>query len=293
MPVLTIFTPTYNRARTLPVLYESLCRQTCRDFEWLVVDDGSADGTRALVEGWQAEGRVPIRYIRQENQGMHGAHNTAYRNIRTELNVCVDSDDYMPDDAVENILSFWKAHGSDRVAGLVGLDADFSGRLIGTGFGDRSTTTLGGFYARGGKGDKKLVYRTDVIRRYPEYPIFEGEKYVSLGQKYQLIDQDYQLLVLNKVLVHVEYRTDGSSLNMYRQYVRNPRGFVFARRQSMVLSPTFRRRFVEAGHYVADSLLAGDRLFLLHSPRKGLTLAALVPGLLWYIYIKHKTRKLK
>lgn len=293
MPVLTIFTPTYNRARTLPVLYESLCRQTCRDFEWLVVDDGSADGTRALVEGWQAEGRVPIRYIRQENQGMHGAHNTAYRNIRTELNVCVDSDDYMPDDAVENILSFWKAHGSDRVAGLVGLDADFSGRLIGTGFGDRITTTLGGFYARGGKGDKKLVYRTDVIRRYPEYPIFEGEKYVSLGQKYQLIDQDYQLLVLNKVLVHVEYRTDGSSLNMYRQYVRNPRGFVFARRQSMVLSPTFRRRFVEAGHYVADSLLAGDRLFLLHSPRKGLTLAALVPGLLWYIYIKHKTRKLK
>lgn len=293
MPVLTIFTPTYNRARTLPVLYESLCRQTCRDFEWLVVDDGSADGTRALVEGWQAEGRVPIRYIRQENQGMHGAHNTAYRNIMTELNVCVDSDDYMPDDAVENILSFWKAHGSDRVAGLVGLDADFSGRLIGTGFGDRITTTLGGFYARGGKGDKKLVYRTDVIRRYPEYPIFEGEKYVSLGQKYQLIDQDYQLLVLNKVLVHVEYRTDGSSLNMYRQYVRNPRGFVFARRQSMVLSPTFRRRFVEAGHYVADSLLAGDRLFLLHSPRKGLTLAALVPGLLWYIYIKHKTRKLK
>lgn len=293
MPVLTIFTPTYNRARTLPVLYESLCRQTCRAFEWLVVDDGSADGTRALVEGWQAEGRVPIRYIRQENQGMHGAHNTAYRNIMTELNVCVDSDDYMPDDAVENILSFWKAHGSDRVAGLVGLDADFSGRLIGTGFGDRITTTLGGFYARGGKGDKKLVYRTDVIRRYPEYPIFEGEKYVSLGQKYQLIDQDYQLLVLNKVLVHVEYRTDGSSLNMYRQYVRNPRGFVFARRQSMVLSPTFRRRFVEAGHYVADSLLAGDRLFLLHSPRKGLTLAALVPGLLWYIYIKHKTRKLK
>lgn len=101
---LTIFTPAYNRAHTIGRTYESLCRQTCKDFEWLIVDDGSSDNTRALVEGWIKENRIPIRYIYQQNQGMHGAHNTAYRNIETELNTCIDSDDYMPDDAVEKII---------------------------------------------------------------------------------------------------------------------------------------------------------------------------------------------
>ena len=97
MPTLTVFTPAYNRAHTITRTYESLCRQTCKDFTWLVVDDGSTDGTRALIEQWIAAGVIDIRYIYQANQGMHGAHNTAYRNITTELNTCIDSDDYMPD----------------------------------------------------------------------------------------------------------------------------------------------------------------------------------------------------
>ena len=83
---LTVFTPAYNRAYTLPLGYEALCRQTCNDFEWLIIDDGSTDNTRELVQQWIEEGKVKIRYIYQENQGMHGAHNTAYRNIDTELN---------------------------------------------------------------------------------------------------------------------------------------------------------------------------------------------------------------
>lgn len=97
MKTLTIFTPAYNRAHTLGRTYASLLRQTCDDFEWLIVDDGSKDSTQSLVEGWIQEGKISIRYIYQENQGMHGAHNTAYRNIYTELNTCIDSDDYMPD----------------------------------------------------------------------------------------------------------------------------------------------------------------------------------------------------
>jgi glycosyltransferase involved in cell wall biosynthesis len=99
---LTIFTPAFNRAHTIGRTYESLCRQTCKDFLWLIVDDGSSDNTQELVEGWKrCNNGFEIEYIYQENQGMHGAHNTAYRNIHTELNTCIDSDDYMPDDAVE------------------------------------------------------------------------------------------------------------------------------------------------------------------------------------------------
>ena len=294
MALLTVFTPAYNRAHTLPRTYQSFCRQTCKDFEWLIVDDGSSDNTRELVEGWIKENIIPIRYMYQENQGMHGAHNTAYRNIKTELNTCIDSDDYMPDDAVEKIISFWKEKGSDKYAGIIGLDSDIEGKLIGTTFPQNMvSTTLGNFYARGGRGDKKLVYRTDVIKKYPEYPIFEGEKYVSLGYKYQLIDQDYELLTLNEVLVNVEYQPDGSSMNMFRQYIRNPKGFSFIRKTSMLLAPTSKRRFVEAIHYVADSMLAKNKNFILESPRRALTICAIPLGILLYGYIRFKTRHIQ
>lgn len=288
---LTVFTPAYNRAYTLPLGYEALCRQTCNDFEWLIIDDGSTDNTRELVQQWIDEGKVKIRYIYQENQGMHGAHNTAYRNIDTELNTCVDSDDYMPDDAVEKIISFWRKYGSEEVAGLMGLDSDFQGRVIGTRFPEGLLrSTLSAFYAHGGKGDKKLVYRTDVIKSYPEYPIFEGEKYVSLGYKYELIGQDFELLTFNEVITCVEYREDGSSLNMFRQYVRNPKGFAFIRKSSMCLAPTWKRRFWEAAHYVSSSIILRNANYIKESPRKVLTLFATPLGFLIYCYIMYKNK---
>ena len=294
VPILTIFTPTYNRAATLHLCYESLCRQTCRDFTWLIIDDGSTDGTRELVEGWKKEERVPITYHYQENQGMHGAHNAAYRLIDTELNTCIDSDDYMPDDAVEKIVTFWRKHGSREVAGIIALDTDFNGQMIGTKFPDgMERTTLGGFYNHGGRGDKKLIYRTEVICSYPEYPLFKGEKYVSLAYKYELIDQDYELLVMNEPVCRVNYQPDGSTMNMYRQYVRNPQGFAFIRRQSMVLAPTAKRRFIEAVHYVASSIMLRNSRFIKESPRPWLVASAAPLGLLWYGYIRWKTKGIK
>lgn len=291
---LTIFTPAYNRAYTLHLGYEALLRQTSKDFEWLIIDDGSTDNTRELVESWIAENKIPIRYHYQENQGMHGAHNTAYRLINTELNTCIDSDDYMPDDAVEKIIAFWKKYGSKQVAGIVGLDADFDGKLIGTPFKENNVPIrLSHFYNQGGKGDKKYVYRSDIICNYPEYPIFQGEKYVSLGYKYELIEQDYPVLAMNEVLVNVEYRPDGSSLNMFRQYIKNPQGFAFIRKSSMQLAPTAKRRFMEAIHYVSSSLILKNKRFLQESPRKLLTLCAIPFGIAWYLYIQYKTRNLQ
>ena len=291
---LTIFTPAYNRAYTLHLGYEALLRQTSKDFEWLIIDDGSTDNTRELVESWIAENKIPIRYHYQENQGMHGAHNTAYRLINNELNTCIDSDDYMPDDAVEKIIAFWRKYGSKQVAGIVGLDADFEGKLIGTPFKENNVPIrLSHFYNQGGKGDKKYVYRSDIICNYPEYPIFQGEKYVSLGYKYELIEQDYPVLAMNEVLVNVEYRPDGSSLNMFRQYIKNPQGFAFIRKSSMQLAPTAKRRFMEAIHYVSSSLILKNKRFLQESPRKLLTLCAIPFGIAWYLYIQYKTRNLQ
>ena len=293
MPTLTIFTPTYNRAYSLHLCYDSLCRQTCKDFCWLVIDDGSTDNTRELVEGWKKEDIIPITYFYQENQGMHGAHNAAYRLIETELNTCIDSDDYMPDNAVEKIVDFWKQHGNKEAAGIIALDVDYSGNLIGTRLPEGvERTTMSGFYNHGGRGDKKLIYRTEVINSYPEYPFFIGEKYVSLAYKYELIDQDYKLLTLNEPVCCVNYQPDGSTMNMFRQYIRNPQGFAFIRKQSMVLAPTAKRRFIEAVHYVSSSIMLRNRKFIQESPRPWLVISAIPLGILWYGYIRWKTRKI-
>ena len=291
---LTIFTPAYNRAHTVDRTYQSLIRQTCKDFLWLIVDDGSTDGTKNLVEGWIRENKIPITYIYQENQGMHGAHNTAYKNITTELNTCIDSDDWMPHDAVEKIINAWKEHSHEKYAGIIGLDQTADGKLIGTNFpGNLKETTLQGFYEAGGQGDKKLVYRTDIIKQYPEYPLFKGERYVGLAYKYMLIDQDWKLITLNEPLVTVEYQLEGSSFSMYRQYWNNPKGFAFFRKTEMICTKSLKRQFIVCAHYVSSSIISKNWGFIKESPKKMMTIIATPLGLGLYLFIRRKVKKNK
>ena len=288
---LTIFTPTYNRGYCLGNCYESLKKQTCHDFRWLIIDDGSTDQTDKLVRSWMEEGIVDIRYVYQENQGMHGAHNTAYHLIDTELNVCIDSDDYMPIDAVEKIIMFWSKYGGDHVGGIIGLDAYLDGTIIGTRLPEdlKQSTLFHLYHKHGVKGDKKLVYRTCLTRKYP-YPVFQGERYVGLDYKYYKLDCEYEMLLLNEVICLVEYLADGSSLNMLSQYRRNPKGFAFYRIELMKLPMAGGLfKFRQAIHYVSSSLLEGNKQFLRDTPEKWLTWFALLPGILLYTYILRKT----
>ncbi|WP_417898964.1 glycosyltransferase family 2 protein [Bacillus haimaensis] len=292
MKLLTVFTPTFNRSYCLGKCYESLKNQTNKEFTWLIIDDGSTDGTQELVDSWKKENHIEIVYIWQENQGMHGAHNTAYEIITTELNVCIDSDDYMPDDAVEKIVRFWKGNGSEKVSGIVGLDLFTNGQLIGTILPENlQTSTLFNLYNKYGvKGDKKLVYRTELTKKYP-YPIFKDERYIGLAYKYYKLDQEYKLLIMNEPLCIVEYLPDGSSVNMLKQYRNNPKGFAFYRKELMKLpfaSFTFKLR--QAVHYVSSSLMSKNKVFLKEVPNKALTAIALPFGLLLYLYIITKTK---
>lgn len=282
MKTLTVFTPAYNRAHTLPRTYQSLCKQQNKDFVWLIVDDGSTDQTAALIQEWQKKDNgFEIRYIYKENGGMHTAHNVAYENIDTELNVCIDSDDAMAENAVEIILSLWNSVRDKDYAGLMGLDADFYGNIIGTAFPENvSEMTATGFYAQGGTGDKKLVYRTDVIRSVPPYPVFNGEKYVALAYKYRLIDQKYKMAVTNQVLCNVEYQFDGSSNTMWRQYLKNPKGFAFWRVICMQYPTTKKRMVVDCIHYISSSILSKNRNFLSESPQILLTTLCVPFGML-------------
>lgn len=293
MPFLTIFTPAYNRAHTIIRTYESLKKQNCKDFIWLIIDDGSKDNTSELVKQWKNEANgFEIRYIYKENGGMHTAHNTAYEYIDTELNMCIDSDDCIAEEAVSKIRDKWNEIKNKDYAGIIGLDSDMKGEIIGKGFSNELVeTTLSDYYANGGSGDKKLVYRTDVINQYPDYPVFEGERYVSLAYKYRLIDQNYKLAVLNQILANVDYQKDGSSATMWKQYVKNPKGFAFWRKICMQYPESKKRLLVDCTHYVSNSLMAGNRHFITESPRKGLTIMSIPSGIVLYFITKYKARK--
>lgn len=290
MVLLTVFTPAYNRAHTLPRTYQSLLEQDCKEFIWLIIDDGSTDETAELVKNWQSEDNgFEIQYIYKENGGMHTAHNTAYENIHTELNICIDSDDCQAKGAVKKILKTWEEVREKGYAGLIGLDADFQGKIIGKRFKTNlKETTLTGYYAAGGTGDKKLVYRTDVINQYPPYPVFEGEKYVALAYKYRLIDQEYKLAVIDEVLCNVEYQEDGSTGTMWKQYVTNPNGFAFWRKVCMQYPMSRKRLFVDCIHYVSSSILAHNTKFVVESPNKILTLLAIPFGIMLTLEVKRK-----
>lgn len=291
MQTLTIFTPTYNRAYCLPRVYQSLVSQTCMDFEWLVIDDGSTDNTRELVHQWMQENKLSIRYIYQENQGMHGGYNTAYANTFTELVVALDSDDYFTPDAVEVVLDFWKKHGSEKYAGIIALDGLENGKVLGNYFPEEliESTLEDVYHKYKVKGDKKLFYRTEVVKQYPKYPLFKGESFVPLGILYLMIDKDYPMLCLNKIVCIVEYMDDGSSKNIYRQYFRHPNGFRYSRLIEMKYSKYTSKKIMSCIHFIAHSIKAKNFKFLCaENPQKLLTIVLFPIGVLLYLYTYYR-----
>ncbi|MCI5952436.1 MAG: glycosyltransferase family 2 protein [Anaerostipes sp.] len=295
MPTLTVFTPAYNRAHTIGRTYESLKSQSCKDFKWLIIDDGSNDNTRELVEAWKKQDNgFEIEYIYKENGGMHTAHNVAYEHIDTELNVCIDSDDCMANDAISKIINAWDSVRDKNYAGLIGLDADMEGNIIGNAFPkDMYETTLSNYYATGGSGDKKLVYKTEIIKKYPPYPVFEGEKYVPLSYKYLLCDQEYEMFVINDVLCNVEYQIDGSSATMWKQYLNNPNGFIVIRKLDMIYPNSLKKVLTATIHYISSSILAKKTQYVNESPRKILTVCLIPFGWLLSKYIIFKANKME
>lgn len=293
MATLTVFTPLYNRINTLKRTYESLKRQTSKDFVWLIIDDGSTDNPYEIIKEWiKINNGFEIKYVYKENGGMHTAHNTAYENIDTELNVCVDSDDYMPDNAVQLIIDCWNKNKNKGYAGIIALDfADSTKKVIGKELPtDKESTTLMGYYNNGGFGDKKLIYRTDIIKATPPYPVFDNEKYVALAYKYHLIDEKYELKILNECVCIVDYQMDGSSTNMYRQYVRNPKGFAFWRKEQMKHSINIKQKFKACIHYVSSSLIAKNKHFVKESPEKFLTLLSIPIGYILKVIVMKKSK---
>ena len=200
----------------------------------MVIDDGSTDNTEDLVRGWIANtADFAIEYYRKENGGLHTAYNEAIAHIETPLCVCIDSDDFMPDDAVEKILRFWDANGSDKVAGIVGLDFDLDGNCIGDPLPDQETVNLIDLLT--GKysivnGDRTNVIRTELYKKFAPMPIFPGEKNFNPHYMHLQISQEYDFLVMNENLRFVDYQPGGMSDSMWKQYRNSPNSFAETRK---------------------------------------------------------------
>jgi glycosyltransferase involved in cell wall biosynthesis len=203
-PYFTIFTATYNRAHTLHRVFDTLCTQTFRDFEWLVIDDGSVDNTPQLMTGWAEAARFPVRYFQQRNLGKHIAHNRAVREAYGELFVTLDSDDALRPDALEKIHRLWNAIPEDQrilFSGLGGLCCDQHGAIVGDQFPrspmDSDLREL--HYVYKVRGEKCGVSRTDVLRQYP-FPEIAGTQWLPEGILGLQLAKHYKRRYVNEVL---------------------------------------------------------------------------------------------
>ncbi len=226
---ISIITPAYNRAHTLPRLFESIEQQTYPCHEVIVVDDGSSDDTQSLVEAWASRVEFPVRYIFQHNSGRHVAHNTGVLAARGELIFPVDSDDWLPVDSLAIIADAWEsipqAQRAD-FAGIEGLCAFADGKVSGTLYPEDvfDSDYIRTRYDQGVYGDRKSALRADLLKKYL-YPVFEGEKHIRDSFIWKEIALHYRTRYLNKTLQFIEYQADGLSANPFKMRTGNPQGF--------------------------------------------------------------------
>ena len=264
----------------------------------MIVDDGSTDNTEETVREWMREtDDFAIQYFQKENGGLHTAYNEAIAHIETELCVCIDSDDYMPNDAVEKILRFWEENGSDEVAGIVGLDYTTEGNVIGDPLPDKKTVNLidllTGKY-KINNGDRTNVVRTELYKKYAPMKVFPGEKNFNPHYLHLQISQGYDFLVLNENLRFVEYQPGGMSDSMWKQYKSSPRSFAETRKLYLSFPNTgFKFKLRHSIHFVSSCILARDMSMLKESSKMFLTALAVPMGLALSILviIKTKTKK--
>jgi len=229
-PTFTVFIPTYNRAHTLQRALDSISAQSFRDFEVVIVDDGSTDGTRDLVEKWKEKCGLPVTYVWQPNQGKHAAHNQGAELARGSFFITLDSDDMLAPGALEIFKSYWDGipePARQHYAGIEGLcahldDGRIDGDLFPEDIFDSNFLEIRKRY--GIRGDKKNAIRTELVKENP-YPRFEGERHFRPGLLWERLAHDYKFRYINKVVQIIEIQPDGISSDRLTLRTRNPRGF--------------------------------------------------------------------
>lgn len=288
MKLITVFTPTYNRKYKLPQLYKSLCEQTCKDFVWLIVDDGSSDGTEELVRSWMEDHELEIQYHYQQNGGKMRAHNKGAELCETEYFVCIDSDDYLSSPSViKDTLGFLEQNKEllerDDVSGVVSYRKMLSGSQ-GKFPENVKLATLTELNA-GYRGETTLMFKTDVLRLYP-FPVVEGEKFLTENFVYDQLDERYKLLVFPYYSQDCEFHPDGITSNAWDVLYKNPKGYRMYYNQCIKLKKGSKSHNMRM--YIACSLIASDGKLFSSSDFKGYLLRMLPLGLYQYYRLKNR-----
>lgn len=288
---LTIFTPTYNRAHCLDQLYKSLLEQDDDRFEWLIVDDGSSDETRELVDYWIKQANFPIRYLYQDNSGKMAAHNRGVQEAQGKYFVCIDSDDYLVPGAVKIILSEFSALQTENaefaICGIVAYKGDKENNPIKNQlFPNHSYGTLLEFGEKGFSADTTLIFFTDVIRKYP-FPKFGTEKFVTEAIVYDKLGVQYKFKTLQKILTICEYREDGYTNNSNELHLKNPLGWMAYYYQRIGKIKSIKKKIANAALYDAHALIAKKKLKIVLNRYFYLTVPSIVFGIRFYRLYKN------
>lgn len=228
---ITLFTPTYNRAYILDKLYRSVQRQTFRDFEWLIIDDGSSDNTEALVRGWMDDGNdFPIRYEKVPNGGKCRAINRGLDLAQGELFFIMDSDDYLTDNALERVVHWERSiQGMPMFMGVVGnrgTSETFSpNRPLGALYRDCNVFVRYKDYTDDYvDGEHAGVWYTDIHRKY-KYPAFDGENFMTPAVTWNRMANDgYKVRIFDEIIWVCNYLEDGLTMQGNMRFIKNPQG---------------------------------------------------------------------
>ncbi|MDR5759822.1 glycosyltransferase family A protein [Caballeronia sp. LZ035] len=292
-PFLTIVTPTFNRAHTLPRLFESLARQADHGFEWLIVDDGSTDATPEYCASLLAQSEVSVRVIRKANGGKHTALNAAMPAVRTELVFIVDSDDYVTADAVSSIRDVWRDHRVADCSGVCFLRGTTEHDTLGARFpvDGEVASYIEMRFNRGVRGDKAEVYRSDLLRRFP-FPEFEGERFLAEDAVWAAIGLEYRMIHINQIIYVGNYLEAGLTQGGKSFMVKCPNGAIESVRWFLSPKVRLKVRLPMAWRYIAYGLFA-RRSIVRHIGSSGaaLLVASQLPaGIALYFYWRRRFR---
>lgn len=259
---LTVFTPTYNRAYIIKNVYDSLVLQTEKNFEWLVIDDGSSDNTEELIKSLIEEKKIHIRYEKKENGGQHTALNRAIEEARGKMLMIVDSDDYLKPNAVERVL-YWENTINDKgkYAGVSGLRIHQDGTVIGQKWNSPNPYIDATNFERekyGLLGDKSEAYYTDILKKYYPIPVFKGENDVEKAVMWNRIAHGgYKVRWFNEGIYVCEYLDDGMSHNIVDVHLKNFKGFTCWKKELIDMQSNYINVVRETSSFVGTAAKKG------------------------------------
>ena len=289
----TIFTPTFNRKELLEKLYKSLQKQTFKDFEWLIVDDGSADGTKEKVEEFLSEKKLDIKYYFKENGGKQRAYNFATDKANGEIFICLDSDDEYVENGLETILKYWKKYEkNNNIAGMGYLSIYPNREVIGSSFPEKEmiSTQFDIYNKYEVKGDKGLMFRTEIIKKY-KFPVFDDEKFITEAVVYNRICEKYKMVYVNEKIEIKEYQEDGLTAKYNNLLLRNPKGQALYHNEINSQNLSFKQKVLNNAVYYKFCRAAGYKFGKIFKENKNKLFLIFALGIGEYMWQKEKNKK--